>query len=325
MAGGRFRAMPGAMKALVRALRFGLAAAAAVAALALVAAPASAAEDWRRHIAAGRAALEAGAAEPAILAFRRALDGGAPGRERGRAYQGLVRALLLHRNLDAAEAALAEAMGFVKGAFGPDDLLMAGLWQLQGAIALQRRDRERALAAFAEATRIRNVALGHVWSRLDAPPRWRHGPSGVSVPERAGALALAGRNVTDDEGRDVSAQYRGALAAGAVTATVFVYRPRLADFAAVFAEEVAAIRRLTPAVEAKGEAALSVAAGARRIAGRMAAFAYESEGARLGTRLYLFAAAPGVLVKLRITYRAEDDGAVEAEAAALLAALGWPE
>jgi hypothetical protein len=297
------------------------------AALAVLAAVASspAAADWRRAMAEGQAALEAGAAGPAIAGFRRALDGGAPGRDRGRAYRGLVRALLVQRNLDGAEAALSEGMDFVKGAFGADDILMAGLWQLRGALGLQRRDRDGAARAFAEATRIRNAALGHVWTRLEAPTRWRHGPSGLVVPDRLGAFALAARNVTDDEGRDATALYRGVLAAGAVTATILVHRPRHADLAAAFAAETATIRRLTPAARPAGEGPSVVSAGARRIEGRMAAFVYDSDGARLGTRLYLFAPAPGATVKLRITYRAEDDAGAEIEAAALLAALGWPQ
>lgn len=299
--------------------------AALAALLALAASPAGAAEDWRRALADGQAALEAGRTEAAIVAFQRALEGGAAGRERGRAHQGLVRALIRHKNLEAAERALDEARAFVLARFGEDDILMAGLWQLHGAIRLERHgDAEGARRAFLQARRIRNAALDHVWEKAAPPPGWRHRPSGMGFRETAGAFALAARNIDDDEGNEVAATYRGVLASGAVTATVSVARPRGADLAAAFAREAASLRRFNPGARVLDEGERALALGARRLPGRVLALAIESDGARLGTRLYLFPAGAGFVVKLRLTYRLEDDGAADAAALALLAALDWP-
>ncbi|MBL8664966.1 MAG: hypothetical protein JNM29_19190 [Candidatus Odyssella sp.] len=281
-----------------------------------------AAQNWRDSLAGAEKALAEQKTADAIRLFRAALEGGAEGRERIRAWHGLAGAAMAGGDYAAAEKAIEEAGAFIAEKFGADDIAMAGNRQLHGVVRLRRyNDRDGARDAFAIAARIRNAKVD-AWDENEGPMgAVGHKPSGLRLPMRAGALVQFRRDVNNDDGTDVSLGYR-AQRAGAVSVTLYIYRP-LGEFGAVLAQEKQTIRAFNPqaALQREGAHALDTRAG--KIEGRLARYEYAAQGGIYGTRLYLFPLKADV-VKLRVTYLASDEAFAEAQVSALLAAVVWP-
>jgi tetratricopeptide (TPR) repeat protein len=296
-------------------------AALALACLLAFAAPA-AAQEWRDALAGGEKALAEQKADEALKLFRRALEAGAEGRERVRALHGLASAAMRGGDFAAAENAIEQARAYITEKFGADDIAMAGNRQLWGVVRLRRyNDRGGARDAFAAAARIRNARVD-AWDESDGPMgAVGHKQSGLKLPARAGALAQFRRDINNDDGTDVSLGYR-ASRAGAVSVTLYIYRPE-GEFRAVFDAEVKVIRAFNPQAILHREEAQALETKAGRIEGRLARFEYAGQGAVIGTRLYLFPLKRDY-VKLRVTFRADDEAFADAQVAALLAAIGWP-
>lgn len=289
--------------------------------LLLAAAPASA-EGWRDTLAAAEKALAGRKASEAVDLFHRALAAGAEGRERARAFHGLVGALVQGGDLAGAAKAVEEARAFIVASWGADDIAMASNRQLHGVILVRRGDREGARQAFAEAARIRNAKVD-AWDESDGPMgAVTHKQSGVKLPPRAGALVQFRRDVNDDAGHDVAIGYRGAGRAGGVSVTVYLYRPE-GEFRAIFEQEKRAITSFNAGAVPKREASHTIDTPAGKIEGRLARFEFAAQGGILATRLYLFPSRRDV-VKLRVTHRVEDDALADEQVTALLAAIGWP-
>jgi len=290
--------------------------------LLLAAAPA-AAQDWRASLGAGEKALAEQKAGEAAKLFREALERGAESRERVRAFHGLVAALMQTGDLAGAEKAVEEARAFIAATFGADDIAMAGNRQLYGVIRLRRHnDRDGARDAFAQAARIRNAKVD-AWDDGEGPlGAVGHKPSGLSLPPRAGALVQFRRDINNDDGTDVSLGYRATGRAGAVSVTLYIYRPQ-GEFRAIFEQEKQGVRSFNPSaiLHREGPHVLETKIG--RIEGRLARFEYVAQGGPVGTRLYLFPLKRDH-VKLRVTFRLADEDFVDEQVAALLGAVGWP-
>jgi tetratricopeptide (TPR) repeat protein len=293
----------------------------ALACVLALAAPAVA-QEWRDALAAADKAFAERKLDDATKLYRQALDGGAEGRDRVRAWHGIASAALSGNDFAAAESAIESARAFIAEKFGADDLAMAGNRQLYGVVRLRRyNDREGARDAFAAATRIRNAKVD-AWDESEGPMgAIGHKPSGIKVPARAASLVQFRRDVNNDDGTDVSVAYR-ASRAGAISVTLYIYRPA-GEFAAVFAEEVRAVRTFNPQAVLRREEAQTLDIKAGKVEGRVARFEYAGQGGVIGTRLYLFPLKSDY-VKLRVTFLAADEAFADAQVAALLAAIGWP-
>jgi tetratricopeptide (TPR) repeat protein len=280
----------------------------------------AAGQEWRDALAAAETALAEHKTADAIRLFRQALAG-AEGRDRVRAYHGLAGAEIRAGDLAAAEKMIEEARAFIAEKFGADDIAMAGNRQLHGVVRLRRNDRDGARDAFAIAARIRNAKVD-AWDESEGPMgAVGHKPSGLKLPARAASLTQFRRDVNNDDGTDVSLGYR-AQRAGAVSVTLYVYRPQ-GEFRAVFEHEKQTIRSFNPQAILHREEEHTLETKAGRIAGRIARFEYAGQGGVYGTRLYLFPLRRD-LVKLRVTFLLSDEAFAEAQVAALLAAIGWP-
>jgi hypothetical protein len=199
---------------------------------------------------------------------------------------------------------------------------MAGNRQLHGVVRLRRHnDREGARDAFAVAARIRNAKVD-AWDESEGPMgAVGHKQSGLRLPPRAAALVQFRRDINNDDGTDVSLGYR-AQRAGAVSVTLYVYRPG-GEFRAVFEQEKQTISSFNPNAILHREETPAIETKAGKIEGRLARYEYAGQGGVIGTRLYLFP-LKGDTVKLRVTHVMADDAFVDAQVAALLAAIGWP-
>ncbi|HEY7609295.1 MAG TPA: hypothetical protein VIF14_08700 [Alphaproteobacteria bacterium] len=290
-------------------------------ALAALAAPA-AAQEWRDALLGGEKALAGQKTEEALRLFRRALEAGAEGRERVRALHGLASAAMRGGDFAAAEKAIEEARAYIAEKFGADDIAMAGNRQLHAVVRLRRyNDRDGARDAFATAARIRNAKVD-AWDESEGPMgAVGHKQSGLKLPARAAALVQFRRDINNDDGTDVSLGYR-ASRAGAISVTLYIYRPQ-GEFRAVLDEEKKVIRAFNPQAILHREEAQALETKAGKIEGRLARFEYAGQGGVIGTRLYLFALKRDY-VKLRVTFRADDEAFADAQVAALLGAIGWP-
>ena len=286
-----------------------------------LAAPA-AAQEWRDALAGGEKALADQKPEEALKLFRRALDGGAEGRERVRAWHGIASAAVRGGDFATAEKAIEEARAYISEKFGADDIAMAGNRQLHGVVRLRaHNDRDGARDAFATAARIRNAKVD-AWDESEGPMgAVGHKQSGLKLPARAASLIQFRRDINNDDGTDVSLGYR-ASRAGAISVTLYIYRPQ-GEFRAIFDEEIKVIRAFNPQAVLHREEAQALETKAGKIEGRLARFEYAAQGGVLGTRLYLFPLKRDY-VKLRVTFRADDEAFADAQVAALLAAIGWP-
>jgi tetratricopeptide (TPR) repeat protein len=286
-----------------------------------LAAPA-AAQGWRESLAGAEKALAEQKNADAIRLYREALASGAEGRERVGAWHGLAGAAMRTGDFAAAETAIEEARAFIVEKFGADDLAMAGNRQRHGVVRLRRyNDREGARDAFAIAARIRNAKVD-AWDESEGPMgAVGHKPSGVRMPARAASLVQFRRDVNNDDGTDVSVGYR-AQRAGAVSVTLYVYRPQ-GEFRAVFDHEMRTVRSFNPQAILHREGPHAIETKAGTIEGRLARFEYGGQGGVIGTRLYLFPLKRDV-VKLRVTFRMDDESFIDAQVAALLGAVGWP-
>lgn len=286
-----------------------------------LAAPA-AAQGWRESLIGAERALAEQKNADAIRLYREALDGGAEGRERVRAWHGLAGAAMRTGDFAAAEKAIDESRAYIVAKFGADDIAMAANRQLHGVVRLRRyNDREGARDAFAIAARIRNAKVD-AWDDSEGPMgAVGHKPSGLKLPARAGSLVQFRRDVNNDDGTDVSLGYR-AQRAGAVSVTLYIYRPQ-GEFRAVFEQEKQTIRAFNPQAAPQRENAHTLETKAGKIEGRLARFEYAAQGGIYGTRLYLFPLKTDY-VKLRVTYLMSDEAFAEAQVAALLAAVAWP-
>src|SRR6185503_10453113 len=90
----------------------------------LAAAPA-AAQDWRDALTAADKALAERKVDDAAKHYRQALDAGAEGRERVRAFHGLASAALSGNDFASAEKAIEAARALIVEKFGADDIAMA--------------------------------------------------------------------------------------------------------------------------------------------------------------------------------------------------------
>ncbi len=288
----------------------------------IAAAAPTAAQEWREALAGAESALAAQKTAEAIKLFRQALVGGAEGRERVRAWHGLASAAIRANDFAGAETAIEEARAYIAGKFGADDLAMAGNRQLYGVVRLRRHnDRQGAGDAFLEAGRIRNAKVD-AWDESEGPMgAVGHKQSGLKLPARAAALVQFRRDINNDDGSDVSLGYRGSRA-GAVSVTLYIYRPQ-GEFRAIFEHEKQTIRSFNPAAIPHREEAQSLETTAGKIEGRLARFEYAGQGGVVGTRLYLFALKRDYL-KLRVTFRLDDEAFVDEQVAALLGAVVWP-
>lgn len=286
-----------------------------------LAAPA-AAQSWRESLAAAEKALAEQKNADAIRLYGEALAGGAEGRERVRAWHGLAGAAMRGGDFAAAEKAIEEARAFIVEKFGADDLAMAGNRQLHGVVRLRRyNDREGARDAFVVAARIRNAKVD-AWDESEGPMgAVGHKQSGLKLPARAASLVQFRRDINNDDGTDVSLGYR-AQRAGAVSVTLYIYRPQ-GEFRAVFEQEKQTIRSFNPQAILHREETPAIETKAGKIEGRLARYEYAGQGGVIGTRLYLFPLKNDV-VKLRVTFRMDDEAFVDAQVAALLGAVGWP-
>lgn len=271
----------------------------------------------------GAEAMQSEAAPAGVLhAYRRAIEGCPPTRERAAAYHALANYQLRTQDLAGAEKTIEEARAFIAEKFGADDLAMAGNRQLHGVVRLRRHnDREGARDAFAVAARIRNAKVD-AWDESEGPMgAVGHKPSGLKLPPRAAALVQFRRDINNDDGTDVSVAYR-AQRAGAISVTLYVYRPE-GEFRAIFDQEMRTVRSFNPQAILHREGPHAIEAKAGKIEGRLARFEYGGQGGVIGTRLYLFPLKRD-FVKLRVTFRMDDESFVEAQVAALLGAVGWP-
>ncbi len=287
----------------------------------VLAAPA-AAQGWRESLAGAEKALAEQKNADAIRLYREALAGGAEGRERVRAWHGLAGAAMRTGDFAAAEKAIEEARAYIVEKFGADDIAMAGNRQLHGVVRLRRHnDREGARDAFVIAARIRNAKVD-AWDESEGPMgAVGHKQSGLKLPARAASLVQFRRDINNDDGTDVSLGYR-AQRAGAVSVTLYIYRPQ-GEFRAVFEQEKQTIRSFNPQAILHREEARTLETKAGKIEGRLARYEYAGQGGVIGTRLYLFPLKNDV-VKLRVTFRMDDEAFVDAQVAALLGAIGWP-
>src|SRR5262249_17950941 len=203
-----------------------------------------------------------------------------------------------------------------------EDLLMAGNRQLHAVVRLRRyNDRDGARDAYAAAARIRNAKVD-AWDESEGPMgAVGHKPSGLRLPARAASLVQFRRDINNDDGSDVSLGYR-ASRAGAISVTLSVYRPQ-GEFRANFEQEEKTIRSFNPQAGLQREEAQPLETKAGRIEGRLARFEYAGQGGIVAARLYLFPLRRDY-VKLRVISRPDDDAFVDAQVAALLAAIGWP-
>lgn len=286
------------------------------------AAPAPA-QEWRAALADAEKAMAEQKLEEAVKLFRQSLDRGAAGRERVRAYHGLASASIRGGDFAGAEKAIEEARAYIAETLGADDIAMAGNRQLYGVIRIRRHnDRAGARDAFAAAARIRNAKVD-AWDDSEGPlGAVGHKASGVKLPPRAGAFVQFRRDINNDEGTDVSLGYRATGRAGAVSVTLYVYRPQ-GEFRAIFEQERQAVRAFNPAAIPHRDEAHAIETKAGKIEGRLARFEYGAQGGILGTRLYLFPLKRDY-VKLRVTFRLADEAFVDQQVAALLGAVGWP-
>lgn len=238
------------------------------------------------------------------------------------AWHGLAGAAMRVGDFAAAEKAIEEARAFIAEKFGADDIAMAGNRQLHGVVRLRRHnDREGARDAFAIAARIRNAKVD-AWDESEGPMgAVGHKQSGLKLPARAASLVQFRRDINNDDGTDVSVGYR-AQRAGAVSVTFYVYRPE-GDFRAIFEQEMRTVRSFNPQAILHREGPHAIETGAGKIEGRLARFEYGGQGGIIGTRLYLFRLKRDV-VKLRVTFRMDDEAFVDAQVAALLGAVVWP-
>src|SRR5581483_12381418 len=94
-----------------------------------LAAPAVA-QEWRDALAAADKAFAERNLDDATTLYRQALDGGAEGRDRVRAWHGIASAALSGNDFATAESAIESARAFIAEKFGADDLAMAGNRQL---------------------------------------------------------------------------------------------------------------------------------------------------------------------------------------------------
>ncbi len=282
----------------------------------------AAAQEWREALTGAEKALAEQKTGEAIKLFRQALDGGAEGRERVRAWHGLAGAAMQANDFAAAEKAIEDARAYIAERFGAEDLAMAGNRQLYGVVRLRRyNDREGARDAFAAAARIRNAKVD-AWDESEGPMgAVGHKPSGLRLPPRAGALVQFRRDINNDDGTDVSLAYR-ASRAGAISVTLYIYRPP-GEFRAVFEHEKQTIRAFNPSAIPHRDEAHAFETKAGKIEGRLARFEYAGQGGVIGSRLYLFPLKRDY-VKLRVIFRLDDEAFVDAQVAALLAAIGWP-
>jgi len=289
--------------------------------LIFVAAPA-ATQGWREALAGAEKAFAEQKTEEAIRLYRQALESGAEGRERVRAWHGLASGAIRGNDFAGAEKAIEEARAYIVEKFGADDIAMAGNRQLHGVVRLRRHnDRAGAGDAFLQAGRIRNAKVD-AWDESDGPiGAVGHKPSGLKLPPRAGALVQFRRDINNDDGTDVSLGYR-ASRAGAISVTLYIYRPQ-GEFRAIFEQEKQAVRAFNPAAVPQRDDAQVFETKAGKIEGGLARFEYAAQGGVLGTRLYLFP-LKNDYVKLRVTFQLADEAFVDAQVAALLAAIVWP-
>ena len=283
--------------------------------------PASA-QGWRETLVAADKALAEQKTADAIRLYREVLAGGAEGRDRVRAWHGLASAAYVAGDFRTAEAVVEEARAYIADKFGGDDIAMAGNRQLYGVLRLRlHNDRDGARDAFAIAARIRNAKVA-AWDESEGPMgAVGHRPSRLRLPPRAGALVQFRRDINNDDGTDVSVGYR-AQRAGAVSVTLYVYRPQ-GEFRAVFDQEMRTVRSFNPQAILHRESPHAIETKAGKIEGRLARFEYAGQGGVIGTRLYLFPLKRD-FVKLRVTFRMADEAFAEAQVAALLGAVGWP-
>ena len=285
------------------------------------AAPA-AAQEWRDALAGADKALAESKLGEAAKLYRRALDGGAEGRERVRAWHGLAAAAIAGNDFAGAEKAIEEARAFIAEKFGADDIAMAGNRQLHGVVRLRRyNDRQGAGDAFLQAGRIRNAKVD-AWDESEGPMgAVGHKPSGLKLPARAASLVQFRRDINNDDGTDVSLGYR-ASRAGGINVTLSIYRTP-GEFAALFAQEMKVVRTFNPQAVLHRDEAQVIETKAGKIEGRLARFEYAAQGGIFGTRLYLFALKRDY-VKLRVIFLLADEAFVDAQVAALLSSIVWP-
>ncbi len=267
-------------------------------------------------------AMQSEASPAGVLhAYRRAIEACPPTRERVAAYHALAAHQLRSADLPGAEATIEQARAFIVEKFGADDIAIAGNRTLHGYVRLRRNDREGARDAFAVAARIRNAKVD-AWDESEGPMgAVGHKPSGLKLPPRAAALVQFRRDINNDDGTDVSVGYR-AQRAGAVSVTLYVYRPE-GEFRAIFENEMRTVRSFNPQAILHREAPHAIETKTGTIEGRLARFEYGAQGGIIGTRLYLFPLKRD-FVKLRVTFRLDDEAFVDAQVAALLGAVGWP-
>lgn len=257
----------------------------------------------------------------ALRAFREAIEKCPPARERVAAYHGLAGLQLRANDLSGADATLEAARAFIAATFGADDIAMAGNRQLYGVVRLRRNDRDGARDAFAVAARIRNAKVD-AWDESEGPMgAVGHKPSGLKLPVRAASLVQFRRDINNDDGTDVSLGYR-AQRAGAVSVTLYIYRPQ-GEFRAIFEHEKQTIRSFNPQAILHREETQALETKAGKIEGRLARYEYAAQAGLIGTRLYIFPLKRDY-VKLRVTFKLDDEAFVDAQVAALLAAVVWP-
>jgi hypothetical protein len=171
------------------------------------------------------------------------------------------------------------------------------------------------------AARIRNAKVD-AWDESDGPMgSVGHKPSGLKLPPRAALLLQFRRDINNDDGTDVSLGYR-ATRAGAISVTLYIYRPQ-GEFSAIFEHEKQTIRSFNAQAVLQREEPQALDTNAGKIDGRLARFEYAAQGGLIGTRLYIFPLKRDY-VKLRVTHLVADDVFVDAQVAALLAAVVWP-
>jgi hypothetical protein len=295
------------------------------AALALVFLFAAAAPAAAQDCAALLKQAEAFAAEAkpgdASRVYREGVEKCPPTRERVAAYHGLAGLQLRAGDIPGAEATIEAARAFIAEKFGADDIAMAGNRTLQGVVRLRRNDREGARDAFAIAARIRNAKID-AWDESEGPMgAVGHKPSALRLPPRAASLVQFRRDINNDDGTDVSLGYR-AQRTGAVSVTLYIYRPQ-GEFRAIFEQEMRTVRSFNPQAILHREVPHAIETKAGKVEGRLARFEYGGQGGLIGTRLYLFPLKRDY-VKLRVTHLLSDEAFVEAQVAALLAAVVWP-
>jgi hypothetical protein len=279
------------------------------------------AQDCPALLKQGETAVAANKAIEALGAYREAIEKCPPTRERVAAYHGLANLQLRTQDLPGAEATIEAARAFIVEKFGADDLAMAGNRTLYGFTRIRRDDRDGARDAFAVAARIRNAKVD-AWDESEGPlGAVGHKPSGLKLPPHAASLVQFRRDINNDDGTDVSLGYR-AQRSGAISVTLYIYRPQ-GEFRAIFEHEKQTIRSFNAQAVLQREEPQTLETKAGKIEGRLARYEYAGQGGVIGTRLYVFP-LKGDYVKLRVTHAAADDAFVDAQVAALLAAVAWP-